>query len=71
LRPVFHSASELREKVAIPLLGMVSKVTSAADLRDERASLIRFMAGTGGLVGTFVVIFVAMSIMAARRTGSL
>jgi polysaccharide chain length determinant protein (PEP-CTERM system associated) len=71
LRPVFHSASELREKVAIPLLGMVSKVTSAAELRQQRASLVRFIAGSGGLVGTFVVIFIAMSIMAARRAGSL
>ena len=71
LRPVFHSASELREKVAIPLLGMVSKVSSAADLRHERTNLVRFMVGSGGLVGTFVVIFVAMSIMAARQAGSL
>jgi len=71
LRPVFHSAAELREKVAIPLLGMVSKVTSAADLRHERVSLVRFAVGSGGLVGTFVVIFIAMSIMAARRAGSL
>jgi polysaccharide chain length determinant protein (PEP-CTERM system associated) len=71
LRPVFHSASELREKVAIPLLGMVSRVTSAAEMRQERVSLIRFMVGSGGLVGTFIVIFVAMSIVAARRTGSL
>ncbi len=71
LRPVFHSASELREKVAIPLLGMVSKVASAAELRQERLGLIRFMVGSGGLVGTFIVIFLAMSFMAARRTGSL
>jgi capsular polysaccharide biosynthesis protein len=71
LRPVFHSAGELRDKVAIPLLGMVSKVTSASELRRERANLIGFMAGSGGLVGTFVVIFVFMSILAARRAGSL
>ena len=71
LRPVFHGAIELREKVAIPLLGMVSRVASAAELRAERLSLMRFMVGSGGLVGAFVVIFVAMSIMAARRTGSL
>ncbi len=71
LRPVFHSASELREKVAIPLLGMVSKVSSAADLRREKANRLRFMVGSGGLVGTFVVIFVAMSIMGVRTAGSL
>jgi polysaccharide chain length determinant protein (PEP-CTERM system associated) len=71
LRPVFHSASELREKVGIPLLGAVTRVTSTAELRRDRLGLIRFWAGSGGLVGTFVVIFVAMSIVVARRAGSL
>ena len=71
LRPVFHSATELREKVAIPLLGMVSRVSSAAELRAEKVSLMRFMVGSGGLVGTFVIIFLALSIMAARRAGSV
>ncbi len=68
LRPVFHSATELRDKVSIPLLGMVSRVTSAADLRQEKVGLIRFVVGSGGLVGTFIVMFVVMSIVAARRT---
>ena len=67
LRPVFHSAAEIRSKVAIPLLGVVSRVTSAAEVRHERMNLIRFMVGSGGLVGSFILIFVAMSIMAARR----
>lgn len=71
LRPVFHSATELREKVAIPLLGMVSKVSSAAEARAERLNLMRFMVGSGGLVGGFVIIFLAMSFVAARRAGSL
>jgi polysaccharide chain length determinant protein (PEP-CTERM system associated) len=71
LRPVFHSASELRGKVAIPLLGVVSRISSAADLRRERVSLIRFIVGSGGLVGTFIVIFLAMSFMAMRKAGSL
>lgn len=71
LRPVFHSATELRDKVAIPLLGVVSRVSSAAEIRAERVSLMRFVVGSGGLVGTFVVIFLAMSFMAARRAGSL
>jgi polysaccharide chain length determinant protein (PEP-CTERM system associated) len=71
LRPVFHSAGELRAKVAIPLLGAVTRVANAAELRTERLNMIRFWAGSGGLVGTFLVIFVAMSILAARRAGSL
>jgi polysaccharide chain length determinant protein (PEP-CTERM system associated) len=69
LRPVFHGANELRQKVAIPLLGTVTRVASAVDARRERLSLIRFTVGSGGLVGTFIVIFVAMSIIAARRVG--
>jgi polysaccharide chain length determinant protein (PEP-CTERM system associated) len=69
LRPVFHSAVELRGKVAIPLLGVVSRVTSAIDVRRERMSMIRFMAGTGGLLGLFILAFAAVSIMAARRIG--
>ncbi len=71
LRPVFHSATELRQKIAIPLLGMVSRVSSAADLRQERVSLMRFAVGSGGLIGAFVLLFVGMSIMAARTAGTL
>jgi predicted permease len=69
LRPVFHSAGELRSKVAIPLLGVVSRVSSAVEVRRERMSLIRFMAGSSSLVGVFVLVFLAMSILAARRGG--
>ena len=69
LRPVFHSAAQLRDKVAIPLLGAVSRVTNAAEVRKERMSLIRFAVGSGGLLGTFVIVFVALSLLAARRVG--
>jgi polysaccharide chain length determinant protein (PEP-CTERM system associated) len=69
LWPVFHGPTELRTKVGIPLLGVVSNVRSAAEVRLERVGLIRFMAGSGGLLGLFVLVFVALSIMAARRVG--
>ena len=69
LRPVFHSSTELRSKVAIPLLGVVSNIQSGTEARLERVGLIRFAAGSGGLLGLFVVVFVALSIMAARRVG--
>jgi hypothetical protein len=68
LRPVFHSAAELREKISIPLLGVVSRVASSAELRAERANLIRFWAGSGGLIGMFVLTFIAVTVMAARRS---
>jgi polysaccharide chain length determinant protein (PEP-CTERM system associated) len=69
LRPVFHSSTELREKIGIPLLGVVSNIRSGAEARLERISLIRFAAGSGGLVALFILSFVALSIMAARRGG--
>jgi polysaccharide chain length determinant protein (PEP-CTERM system associated) len=69
LRPVFHGVTEIRDKVSIPLLGVVSNVRSGAEVRLERVNLIRFMAGSGGLVGIFIVVFVALSIIAARRAG--
>ncbi len=69
LRPVFHGAVDLRSKVAVPLLGVVSMVTSAVETRRERMDLIRFAAGSGGLLGTFVLVFVAMVIIAARKVG--
>jgi polysaccharide chain length determinant protein (PEP-CTERM system associated) len=67
LRPVFHGAGELRSKIAIPLLGVVSSVSSASQLRRERVDLMRFMLGSSGLIGIFFVILVGVSIMAAGR----
>lgn len=69
LRPVFHSAAELRAKVEVPLLGVVSMLPTAGDLRRQRMNLVRFFIGSGGLVGSFVLVFVAMTILAARRVG--
>ena len=37
LRPVFHGANDLRNKVAIPLLGVVSMVTHSDEVRRARA----------------------------------
>lgn len=53
LRPVFHSAKELRAKFGLPLLGMVSLVSSEADLRHERRDRLRFVFSSGSLVGIF------------------
>ena len=69
LRPVFHQVTDLRNHIDLPLLGVVSRVTSAEIRRRERADLIRFLLGSGSLVGVFIVALVAMSIMAARQAG--
>ncbi len=67
LRPVFHSASDLRSKFEFPLLGMVSMVTSDADHRRERVDRFKFVLSSGGLVGVFVVGLIGMSLIAARQ----
>ena len=69
LRPVFHSASELRTQLEIPVLGVVSRVTSPAGKHREKADLMRFMVGSGGLVGLFVIALLIMSVIAARQAG--
>jgi polysaccharide chain length determinant protein (PEP-CTERM system associated) len=65
LRPVFHAASELRERFNLPLLGVVSAVMSDADRRRERASLMRFSLASGGLVGAFLLVLIAISALGA------
>jgi polysaccharide chain length determinant protein (PEP-CTERM system associated) len=67
LRPVFHSAKDLRAKFSLPLLGMVSLVSSESDLRREKVDRMKFMFSSGSLIGVFVVTIVAMAAMAARR----
>ncbi len=67
LRPVFHSVSELRAKIELPLLGMVSQVTSAADLRREKVDLLRFLFSSGSLLGIFAVGLITMTVIAARQ----
>ena len=63
LRPVFHKASELRDRVELPLLGVVSMIISDADRRRERAGLVRFLVASGSLVGVFLVGLFAMALM--------
>ncbi|MEO5698218.1 MAG: XrtA system polysaccharide chain length determinant [Burkholderiaceae bacterium] len=63
LRPVFHKASELREKFDLPLLGVVSMVLSDTEKRRERVNLARFMVASGMLIGGFAVVLIATSIV--------
>lgn len=67
LRPVFHNTSELRAKLGLPLLGMVSLVTSESDVRREKADLLRFLFSSGSLIGVFVVALITLSVIAARQ----
>ena len=47
----------------LPLLGVVTLLSSEQDRRRERLSLFRFAAASGGLVALFMVGFVAISLM--------
>lgn len=63
LRPTFGNADELRLKTGLPLLGVVTLLTTDTDRRRERASLFRFVVASGGLVGVFVAGLMAMTLM--------
>ncbi len=66
VRPVFHHAADLRSKIDLPLLGIVSAVMSEGDQRRRRSDLMRFGAASGSLVLLFVAGLTAMSLIASR-----
>jgi len=63
MRPTFSNAEMLRQLTGLPLLGVVTMLTTDADRRRERMSLMRFVAASGGLVGLFVAGLIAMTLM--------
>lgn len=66
LRPVFHKATELRQKVALPLLGVVSMVLSDSERRRDRSDKARFIAASGTLLGAFVIALIATTILSPK-----
>lgn len=69
LRPVYDAAYELRAKTGLPVLGVVSMVISDSDARRMRNDLLRFLAGSGSLVGVYVLGMAALAVIAARQAG--
>jgi len=67
LRPVFHDTLEMRARLDVPILGVVTRLVSEADKRNQRSDLIRFGAATGGLVGLYVLGLTALAIMLSRQ----
>jgi len=63
LRPTFGDGSELRLKTGLPLLGVVTLLSSDAERQRERASMLRFMGASGGLVMLMVAGLVALIVM--------
>jgi polysaccharide chain length determinant protein (PEP-CTERM system associated) len=69
LRPVFNSANEMRAQLEIPVLGVVSRVTSPASKRLARIDLTRFLVGSGSLAAAFLTILAVLAVLASRRMG--
>ncbi|WP_077034675.1 XrtA system polysaccharide chain length determinant [Pelomonas sp. KK5] len=67
LRPVFHDAIDLRNRVELPILGVVSRLVTDADRRLLRVDLIRFGAASGALIGLFVLGLTVMAILLSRQ----
>lgn len=67
LRPVFHDALELRSRVELPILGVVTRLVTDSDRRFQRTDLLRFGVASGGLIGVFVVGLTVMAIMLSRQ----
>ena len=62
LRPVYERASELRERVRLPVLGTVSLVASDSGRRRERFDHTRFLAVSSLLFIAFIALLVATTI---------
>lgn len=67
LRPVFHDALELRTRVDLPILGVVTRLATDADRRRSRIDLLRFGAASGSLIGFYVVGLTVMAVMLSRQ----
>jgi len=67
LRPVFHDGAELRNRVDLPILGVVTRLVTDSDRRKQRVDLIRFGAASGSLIGLFVLGLTGMAIVFSRQ----
>ena len=69
LRPVYNDAQELRNVTGLPLLGVVSMILTDSERKGERNNKVRFYFGAGGLLASFLIAMVTMSILTARQVG--
>lgn len=67
LRPVFHDANDLRARVELPILGVVTRLVTDADRARQRVELIRFSAGAGGLLAMFAVALTVLAVQLSRQ----
>ncbi len=69
LRPVFFDPNELRAKTELPILGMVSRIMSEAEMRRRRIDRFRVAATAGGLVLIYVIAMGVLAVIQARQYG--
>lgn len=69
VRPVFHDLSELRQRLEMPILGVVSRQETPQDRRRARLDLLRFGAASGGLAGVYALGLIGMAIWLSRQVG--
>lgn len=67
LRPVFHDANDLRARVELPILGVVTRLVTDADRARMRLDLIRFAAGAGGLLMMFAIALTILAVQLSRQ----
>lgn len=67
LRPVFHDGNDLRARVELPILGVVTRLVTDADRARQRVDLIRFAAGAGGLLAMFAVALTVLAVQLSRQ----
>lgn len=67
LRPVFHDADDLRARVELPILGVVTRLVTDADRARQRVDLIRFSAGAGGLLAMFAIALTVLAVQLSRQ----
>lgn len=63
MRPTFSTGEDLRQLTGLPLLGVVTMLTTDEDRRQDRVSLLRFVAASGGLVGLFAAGLITMTLV--------
>ncbi|MFG6457954.1 XrtA system polysaccharide chain length determinant [Roseateles sp. BYS96W] len=67
LRPVFHDANDLRARVELPILGVVTRLVTDADRARMRVDLVRFAAGAGGLLVMFAIALTVLAVQLSRQ----
>lgn len=67
MRPVFFDANDIRAKIDLPVLGVVTRLVSETDRSRFKVDLVRFAAGTGGLVVLFAIALTVLAVQLSRQ----